>query len=111
MARLEVVERGYAAVAAGDRETLQKVFTPDAVWHLMDRDAVKRTIEGREAVVEFLLGFRELRLEAIMAHGRLVVAAHTYARRRGDRTIATTLYEFRRGRVVSGVCQDAKRRR
>ncbi len=108
--RLGVVERGYQAVAAGDRDALQEAFAEDAVWRLMNRTEVVRTFEGRDAVVDFLLRFKELRLEAIMAVGDAVVAAHSFAPPGGGRAIATTMYEFRGLQVIASPCSDVMRR-
>jgi ketosteroid isomerase-like protein len=106
---IEVVERGYRAVAAGDREALTAVFAEGAAWRLMDRTRVRRTHEGRAAVVEFLMGFKRLQLESIMLHGEYVVAAHSFAMgaRRG---VATTMYTVRDGLVVAAECADVLRR-
>jgi ketosteroid isomerase-like protein len=108
--RISVVERGYEAVAAGDRDTLQELFADDAVWHLMDRSEVSQTFEGKRAVVDFLLDIRELRLEAIMAYEGLVVAAHSFASRSGGRVITTTVYELSDDLVRKGECADVMRR-
>ncbi len=109
MDRLEVVERGYQAVVAGDGEVLRECFVDGAIWQLMHLSKVSRTIEGRDAVVEFLLQFRDLRLEAIMSDGQYVVAAHSFAANRKARVIATTLYEVPELQVIRVSCTDAKR--
>jgi len=110
MDRLGVVERGYEAVAAGDRDTLQRCFTRDAVWRLMNKTEVSRTFEGRDAVVDFLLEFKELRLESIMSVRDLVVAAHSFDTGGGSRAVATTLYELSDLEVVIAECADVRRR-
>jgi ketosteroid isomerase-like protein len=107
MAGIDVVERGYQAAAAGDREALSSVFTDDVVWHLMNRAEVARTYDGREAVVKFLLSFKDLRLESIMALDEIVVAAHSFS---AGRAIAATAYEFRDELVASAKCSDVGRR-
>jgi ketosteroid isomerase-like protein len=109
MDKLSAVERGYEAVAAGDRGALQELFTDDATWQLMDRTEVVRKFEGREAVVDFLLQFRELRLEAIMEVRGVVVAAHSFTSRSGTRAFATTLYEFSEVACGGGICSDLRR--
>jgi ketosteroid isomerase-like protein len=105
---VSVVERGYEAVAAGDRETLLELFPEDAIWELMDRDEVARTFTGRDAVVDFLLRIREVRLEAIMSVRGLVVAAHSFALRSGARVTATTVYELREDVVLRAACSDIR---
>jgi ketosteroid isomerase-like protein len=111
MDSISIVERGYEAVAAGDRDTLQELFADDAVWNLMDGSEVSQTFEGKQAVVEFLLGIRDLRLEAIMSHGGRVVAAHSFASRSGDRVITTTVYELSDDLVRKSECADVLRGR
>ena len=106
---LEIVERGYGAAEAGDEESLRGVFTPDASWVLMKGREVGRRYAGRDAVVEFLLGFEDLRLESIMQLEELVVAAHSFAVP-GGRAVATTVYRFRGGLVARGQCADVRRR-
>jgi ketosteroid isomerase-like protein len=86
------------------------VFAEDAVWELMRRTEVARSYNGRESVVEFLLGFEELRLESIMELDEIVVAAHSFAVP-GGRAVATTVYRFRDSLIVSGRCADVLRRR
>jgi ketosteroid isomerase-like protein len=109
MDRLEVVEQGYQAVIAGDSDALGQCFADRVTWQLMHLSKVGRTIEGRDAVVEFLLQFRDLRLEAIMSDGQYVVAAHSFTAKRKARVIATTLYEVPELQVVRVSCTDAKR--
>jgi ketosteroid isomerase-like protein len=110
MDRLAIVERGYEAVAARDRETLLELFTEDAEWHLMNRAEVVRTFEGREAIVDFLLQFEDLRLEAITSvRDYLVVAAHSFTSSSGERVIATTLYQVPDRLVAVGWCSDVMR--
>jgi ketosteroid isomerase-like protein len=106
MDKISVVERGYEAVAAGDRDTLQELFTDDAVWHLMDGTEVARTFEGKATVVDFLLRIRDLRLEAIMSVHDFVVAAHSFTLRSGARVTATTLYEVSDDMVRRAQCSD-----
>ena len=68
------------------------VFTDDVVWHLMNRNEVARTYDGGEAVVQFLLSFKDLRLESIMELDEIVVAAHSFS---AGRAIAATAYHLR----------------
>jgi ketosteroid isomerase-like protein len=108
--RIDLVERGYRAVAARDRETLQSLFADDAVWRVKEGDRVIRTLEGPEAIADFLLRFQKLRLEAILSEGELVVAAHSFTRR-GARVTATTLYEVPVGKVKVANCGEMKKAR
>ena len=103
---IEIVEQGYGAASAGDEEGLRDVFGENAVWTLMRRAEVARTFKGRDAVVAFLLRFEELRLESIMQLDNFVVAAHSFAVPSGGRAVATTVYRFRGGHVISGQCAD-----
>jgi ketosteroid isomerase-like protein len=107
---VDIVEQGYGAASAGDEEGLRRVFAEDAVWNLMKRTEVDRSYDGRETVIEFLLGFEDLQLESIMQLDEIVVAAHSFAVPDGGRAIATTVYRFRDGQVVSGNCSDVLRR-
>jgi ketosteroid isomerase-like protein len=107
--KIGIVERGYGAADAGDADGLREVFAEDAVWELMRRTEVARSYNGRDSVVEFLLGFEELRLESIMELDEIVVAAHSFAVP-GGRAVATTVYRFRDGLVVSSNCADVRRR-
>ena len=104
-----VVERGYEAVATGEREALEDLFADDVTWRLMDRSEVARTISGKEAVVDFLLRIRELRLEAIMGFDGLVVAAHSFTLKSGGRVIATTAFEVADGLLRRAECSDIRR--
>jgi ketosteroid isomerase-like protein len=81
-------------------------FTDDAEWRLMERTEVVRKFEGRENVVDFLLQFRNLRLEAIMSVRDLVVTAHNFTSRSGERVIATTLYQVPDRIVKVGECSN-----
>lgn len=108
MDRLSVVERGYEAVAAGDGDALQELFTDDAVWQLMDRTEVVKKFEGREAVVEYLLQLRDMRLEAITAVRDVVVTAHSFTSRSGERVIGTTLYEVPQGLCAIAYCSEKR---
>jgi ketosteroid isomerase-like protein len=107
--KISVVERGYEAVAAGDRETLQELFSDEAVWELMDRSEVARSFRGKGAVVDFLLRIRDLRLEAIMSYRESVVAAHSFTLRSGQRVVATTVYELADDLVLRAQCSDLMR--
>ena len=62
--------------------------------------------DGRDAVVRFLLSFKDLRLESIMELDEIVVAAHSFS---AARAIATTAYAFRDELVVSAKCADVRR--
>jgi hypothetical protein len=106
MDRLGVVERGYKAAADGDRDALQQVFTEDAVWHLMEGTEIVQSFEGREAVVEYILRLRDLRLEAIMPFRDSVVAASSFASRSGGRAISTNLYEIPDRLVAITYCSN-----
>jgi ketosteroid isomerase-like protein len=108
--KIAIVERGYGAAEAGDEEGLREVFAEEAVWDLLRRTEVVRSYKGRDSVVEFLLGFGELRLESIMELDEIVIAAHSFAVA-GGRAVATTAYRFRDGLVISGECADVLRRR
>jgi ketosteroid isomerase-like protein len=108
--KIAIVERGYGAAEAGDEGGLREVFAEEAVWDLLRRTEVVRSYKGRDSVVEFLLGFEELRLESIMELDEIVIAAHSFSVP-GGRAVATTAYRFRDGLVISGKCADVFRRR
>jgi ketosteroid isomerase-like protein len=107
---VDIVEQGYGAASAGDEEGLRDVFAENAEWTLMRRTKVARTYKGRDAVIEFLLRFEQLRLESIMQLDDIVVAAHSFAVP-GGRAVATTVYRFRGGHVIAGKCADVLRAR
>jgi ketosteroid isomerase-like protein len=109
MDKISVIERGYKAVATGECGTLREIFTDDAEWQLMDRSEVARRFQGKEAVIDFLLRIRNLRLEAIMSVHDFVVAAHSFTLKSGVRVTATTVYEFSDGLVRTAVCSDIMR--
>jgi ketosteroid isomerase-like protein len=108
---VDVIGRGYEAVAAGDRDALQGLFADGAEWHLMSRSVVAQSFRGKRAVVDYLLGLQDVRLEAIMSYGELVVTAQSFALRSGRRVIATTAYELSNGRVVKAGCTVQRGRR
>jgi len=109
MDKISVIERGYEAVAAGERDTLQELFSDDAVWELMDRSEVARSFQGKEAVIDFLLRIRDLRLEAIMSFDEFVVAAHSFTLRSGVRVTTTTVYQLSDDLVRKAQCADIMR--
>ena len=49
-AGVETVRRLYAAIAVRDFPTMEKCFTPDAIWHLPGRNAISGAHRGWAAI-------------------------------------------------------------
>ncbi len=51
---VELIERAYAAFAAGDLETILSLWTDDGVWHTGGNNAQAGDHEGKEGVAGYL---------------------------------------------------------
>ncbi|MGH8991969.1 MAG: nuclear transport factor 2 family protein [Acidimicrobiia bacterium] len=74
LAQKNRILKGYAAFNDGDDATLAELLSDHVVWHLMDSDD---TIEGKEAVVAYLLQLRgggtEAELFGVYSHEQAAV--------------------------------------
>lgn len=53
---IDLVQGLYAAYMRGERDTVAQALAPDVRWHQSGFDAIAGTYEGREAVLEHLMG-------------------------------------------------------
>lgn len=56
----ELIRAGYEAFAAGDLDTVSKLFAPDIRWHIGGRSLISGTYTGREEVFGFFAKLFEL---------------------------------------------------
>ncbi len=74
----KLVERGYAAFAAGDAETVMNMFADDIEWIEPGRSTVSETHRGKAEVGVYLLKMAEkgvsVELQDLVAEGETVVA-------------------------------------
>jgi len=92
---LRLAHEAWEAVATGDLETLQKVWTPDIVWHVTAKNPWTGTHVGQEAVCNYLADVGEAgeaystELEDVLvSKDRIVMVCHVTARR-GRKTVET----------------------
>ncbi|KKC39700.1 ketosteroid isomerase [Devosia epidermidihirudinis] len=93
---IDIVARYFAAVAAGDLETVGRLLADDLVWHQPGQGSLSGTHTGKGAVFALLGGFMErsagsFRIDhvgTLMANGDLVSASIHFAAESGTKTMA-----------------------
>jgi uncharacterized protein len=75
---IELIEKGYAAFAAGDVETVMSLFDDNIEWVQPGESAVSGTYHGKAELGQFLARLAEksttVKLNRLLADGDLVVA-------------------------------------
>jgi uncharacterized protein len=75
---IELIEKGYAAFAAGDVETVMSLFDDNIEWVQPGESAVSGTYHGKGELGQFLARLAEksttVKLNRLLADGDLVVA-------------------------------------
>ena len=74
----DIIEKGYAAFAAGDLETVMSLFDDDVEWVQPGESAVSGTFHGKAEVMEHLGRLAEksltVKMDRLIADGDTVVA-------------------------------------
>lgn len=88
----ELVRSGYEAFAAGDLDTVAKLFAPDIRWHIGGRSAISGTYTGHNEVfgffgklIEETGGTFHIDIHDVLASDDHVVALVRESASRGDR--------------------------
>jgi ketosteroid isomerase-like protein len=91
---LEVMKRGYEAFAKGDIETLQTLFSADAIWNQTETGVLRGNYRGAQAILQY---FGQLAHES---QGSLRVEPQTMAAS-GDRVfVLERVTGTRKGRTL-----------
>lgn len=100
----EVIQRGYAAFASGDVETVMSLFDDDIEWVQPGASAISGTFHGKTEVMEHLGRLAEkdmtVKLNQLIAEGDTVVAI-TEVTAGGETGEDADVFTVRDGRTVS----------
>ena len=88
----ELIRTGYEAFAAGDLDTVAKLFAPDIRWHIGGRSAISGTYTGHGEVFGFFAklfeetgGTFHIDIHDVLASDDHVVVLVSESASRGDR--------------------------
>ncbi|MEO6207403.1 MAG: nuclear transport factor 2 family protein [Candidatus Limnocylindrales bacterium] len=83
---IDLVQRLYGAYLGGDRETVVAAMDPSIRWHNSGYDATSGTLEGPDAVLQYLMGENHLEdydltvVDMLASDTRVAVVARTTGR-------------------------------
>src|SRR3954453_20119648 len=89
---IEIVSQVYGAYATGDRQTVERLLSPDIVWHNSGYDPTAGTIRGIPSVLEYLMGEDHMEdyaldvVDMLASDDRVAIVARTSGRR-GEHTL------------------------
>jgi uncharacterized protein len=99
----ELIERGYAAFASGDVETLMSLFDDDCEWVQPGQSTVSGTFHGKTEVMEHLGRLAEksptVNIKRLIAEGDTVVAI-TEVSAGGETGEDADVFTIRNGKTV-----------
>ena len=99
----ELVERGYAAFAAGDVQTVMDLFDDDIEWTQPGQSAISGTFHGKTEVLEHFGRLAEkgltVELKKLIAEGDTVVAI-TKVTAGGETSEDADVFTVRNGKTV-----------
>ena len=102
----ELIEKGYAAFAAGDVDTVMSLFDDEVEWVQPGESAVSGTFHGKTEVLEYLGRMAEkslaVKLIDLMAEGDTVVAL-TEVSAGGQTGRDADVFTVRNGKTVRAV--------
>jgi uncharacterized protein len=100
----EIIQRGYAAFAAGDVESVMNLFDDDIEWVQPGASAISGTLHGKAEVMEHLGRLAEkdmtVKLNQLIAEGDTVVAI-TEVTAGGETGEDADVFTVRDGKTVS----------
>jgi ketosteroid isomerase-like protein len=100
----EAIQRGYAAFAAGDLETVMSLFDDDIEWVQPGDSAISGTFHGKTEVIEHFGRLAEkgltVKLNQLVAEGDTVVAI-TEVTAGGETGEDADVFTMRNGKTVS----------
>jgi ketosteroid isomerase-like protein len=100
----EIIQRGYAAFAAGDVESVMNLFDDDIEWVQPGASAISGTLHGKAEVMEHLGRLAEkdmtVKLNQLIAEGDTVVAL-TEVTVGGETGQDADVFTIRDGKTVS----------
>lgn len=105
----DIVRRGYAAFAAGDRDALRELLAPDVTWHVPGAGSLAGTYKGADDVLGMFARLAERTdgtyradLHDVAGNDEHVFSAHVASGRRGKKALraaGVVVFHVRDGRV------------
>jgi ketosteroid isomerase-like protein len=102
---VDLVAQVYGAYMTGDREMVERLLSPDIMWHNSGYDPSAGTIRGVDSVLEFLMGEDHMEdyglevVDMLASDDRVAIVARASGRR-GDRSIVNDFVQL--VRIVDG---------
>ena len=106
----ELVRQGYGAFSGGDMDTLRRLFSDDAVWHVSGRSRLSGDYQGADEILgyfrqtmELTEGNFQVELHDVVANDNHVVGLHHASGQRGDKRLESNealVFHLRDGRVT-----------